>query len=67
MIWSIERVTLIKAQVASDDKVVDLEEQLMNMYAYRKMLETMQDNLERYYNLTSRELTRRTSANRNRF
>jgi hypothetical protein len=56
-----ERVTLIKAQVASDDKVVDLEEQLMNMYAYRKMLEVVANNFERDVSLVSREITRRTN------
>ena len=29
-------------------------------------METTQDNMERYYNLVSRELTRRTSGDRDR-
>ena len=35
-------------------------------YAYRKLMETTQDNMERYYGLVSRELTRRTSSDRDR-
>lgn len=56
-----ERVTLIKAQVASDPKIVDLEEQLLNIYAYRKMLEVVANNFERDISLVSREITRRTN------
>jgi len=56
-----ERVTLIKAQVASDPKIIDLEDQLLNMYAYRKMLEVVANNFERDVSLVSREITRRTN------
>lgn len=65
-----EKAGLLKAAVLVDE---DIQEQLKvknYAYAYRKMLETLQDNLERYYNLASRELTRRTSSDRmknNRF
>ena len=51
----------------TDPEIVELSTAKMYAYAYRKMLETTMDNLERYYSLTSRELTRRTSALRNRF
>ena len=56
-----ERVTLIKAQVAADPKIMDLEEKLMATYAYRKMLEVVANNFERDVSLVSREITRRTS------
>ena len=57
----------LKAAVNVDPEIVELSTAKLYAYAYRKMLETTMDNLERYYSLTSRELTRRTSALRNRF
>ena len=56
-----ERVTLIKAQVAADPKVEDLENQLTHAYAYRKMVEVVANNFERDVALVSREITRRTN------
>jgi hypothetical protein len=56
-----ERVTLIKAQVASDPKIMDLEDQLSHAYAYRKMVEVVANNFERDVALVSREITRRTN------
>lgn len=56
-----ERVTLIKAQVNSDPRIVELEEDYLNAYAYRKMLEVVSNNFERDVALVSREITRRTS------
>lgn len=56
-----ERVTLIKAQVASDPRIEDLEDQLTNAYAYRKMVEVVANNFERDVALVSREITRRTN------
>ena len=56
-----ERVTLIKAQVAADSKVEDLENQLTHAYAYRKMVEVVANNFERDVALVSREITRRTN------
>jgi hypothetical protein len=56
-----ERVTLIKAQVAADPGVMDLEDDLMNAYAYRKMVEVVSNNFERDVALVSREITRRTN------
>jgi len=62
-----EKATMLKAAVITDPEIEELAKIKMYAYAYRKMLETTMDNLERYYSLTSRELTRRTSALRNRF
>lgn len=62
-----EKATMLKAAVITDPEIEELAKAKMYAYAYRKMLETTMDNLERYYSLTSRELTRRTSALRNRF
>ena len=56
-----ERVTLIKAQVLSDDKYMELEEDLLRAYAYRKMVEVISNNFERDVSLVSREITRRTN------
>ena len=56
-----ERVTLIKAQVAADSRVEDLENQLTHAYAYRKMVEVVANNFERDVALVSREITRRTN------
>ena len=56
-----ERVTLIKAQVAADPRVEDLENQLTHAYAYRKMVEVVANNFERDVALVSREITRRTN------
>lgn len=56
-----ERVTLIKAQVAADPKVEELESQLVHAYAYRKMVEVVANNFERDVALVSREITRRSN------
>ena len=64
---STEKATMLKAAVITDPEIVELARAKMYAYSYRKMLETTMDNLERYYSLTSRELTRRTSSMRNRF
>lgn len=56
-----ERVTLIKAQVAADSRIEDLENQLTHAYAYRKMVEVVANNFERDVALVSREITRRTN------
>lgn len=61
------KATLIKANIAVDETIVQLKRELMTTMAYHKLLKTMQDNLERYYQLTSRELTRRTSSMKSRF
>lgn len=59
-----DKVTLIRAQIAIDDNVIELEEILEEKYAYRKMVEMMLNNQERDITLVSREITRRTSGSR---
>lgn len=54
--------TLIKAAIAVNPEIRSLLDSLQQARAYHKLLKTMQDNVERYYQLTSRELTRRTSV-----
>lgn len=56
--------TVIKASIATEPEVKALKDSALNAKAYHKLLKTMQDNVERYYQLTSRELTRRTSKAR---
>ena len=56
-----ERVTLIKAQVMADEQYMELEEELLKAYAYRKMVEVVYNNFERDVSLVSREITRRTN------
>lgn len=56
-------VTYAKAAVAQDPQVVALKEELEVAYAYRKLIESLSNNLDRDSNLISRELTRRTSFN----
>jgi hypothetical protein len=61
-----EKAGLLKAAVLAQ---TDIQEKLKiknYTYAYRKLMETTQDNMERYYSLVSRELTRRTSGDRDR-
>lgn len=57
-----DKVTLIRAQIAIDDDVVQLEETLEERYARRKILEMMLNNQERDITLVSREITRRTAG-----
>lgn len=61
---STEKAVMLKAAVMLDDEVTTLRNRKMHAYAYRKMLETTQSSLERYYYLTSRELTRRTHGDK---
>jgi hypothetical protein len=56
-----DRVTVIKAQIAADPIVTDLLKKQDEKYAFRKILETMYQNVERDSAVVSRELTRRTS------
>jgi len=56
-----ERITAIKAEVSIDPKVLKLQEEVDERYAYRKMIESMFYNLERDTALVSREITRRSS------
>lgn len=59
-----ERVTLVKAQIATDPKVVALSDSYEETYAYRKILEMLVNNHDRDLALVSREITRRTSDQR---
>jgi hypothetical protein len=54
-------VTLIKAQVDANEDIARLKSELMQKYAYRKLIETMANNYDRGSAVCSRELTRRTS------
>lgn len=54
-------VSAAKARVASDPEVVVVLEELDQLYAYRKLVEGVHQNLDRNVSLASRELTRRTS------
>lgn len=56
-----ERVTTVKAQIAVDDKIVDLGNVYEEKYAYRKLVEMLKENHERDLQLVSREITRRSS------
>ena len=57
-----DKVTLIKAQIAVDPAVIDLEDTYEEKYAYRKLLEMMLNNQERDITLVSREITRRSQG-----
>lgn len=59
-----ERITLVKAQVSVDERVLDLAQTLEEKYQYRKLVEMMLSNHERNLQLVSREITRRTSDQR---
>lgn len=57
-----DKVTLIKAQIAIDDEVLQLDNDFEEKYARRKILEMMLNNQERDITLVSREITRRTAG-----
>lgn len=61
-----EKAGLLKAAVLAQTDIQDKLKIKNYTYAYRKLMETTQDNMERYYSLVSRELTRRTSGDRDR-
>jgi len=63
---STEKAGLLKAAVLAQTDIQDKLKIKNYTYAYRKLMETTQDNMERYYSLVSRELTRRTSGDRDR-
>jgi len=56
-----ERVTLVKAQIAIDQDVMDLTLEYDEKYTYRKLVEMLLNNYERDIALVSRELTRRSN------
>jgi len=63
---STEKAGLLKAAVLTQSDIQEKLKVKKYTYAYRKLMETTQDNMERYYSLVSRELTRRTSGDRDR-
>jgi hypothetical protein len=56
-----DRVTLVKAQIQASDSIQDLIYDYDTKYAFRKIIETRTQNVERDSSVVSRELTRRTS------
>jgi hypothetical protein len=56
-----DRVTIVKAQIAADPRVIKMKEDLDAKHAYRKLVETLAQNVDKDCALVSRELTRRTS------
>jgi hypothetical protein len=62
---STEKTAMLRASVITQPEIVELYKAKSFAHAYRKLLETNLENIERYYSLTSRELTRRTSNARN--
>jgi hypothetical protein len=59
-----ERITLVKAQVAIDDEIVQLSDEYEIKYAVRKRIEVYLSNHERDLSLVSREITRRANDQR---
>jgi hypothetical protein len=58
-----DRVAIAKAQIAADPLVQELVRTLDERYAFRKLVDTLYQSVERDAALVSRELTRRTSDN----
>lgn len=56
-----DRVAIAKANILLDPRVTEAKQDLDEKHAYRKLVETLLQNLERDAALVSRELTRRTS------
>lgn len=56
-----DRVTVAKANIAIDPVVAKYREDVDVKHAYRKLVETLTQNVDRDSALVSRELTRRTS------
>jgi hypothetical protein len=59
-----ERVTAIKAEVAANQDIIDLDNDYEEKYAYRKLVEMLLSNHERDLSLVSREITRRSNESR---
>lgn len=59
-----DKVTLIKAQIALDPDLQDLEDKYHQCYVNRKAWEVMLTNQERDITLISREISRRTADQR---
>lgn len=56
-----DKVTVLKAQIATSPEVNELYSDFNHKYAFRKLIETRMLNVERDAQVVSRELTRRTS------
>jgi hypothetical protein len=56
-----ERVTAVKAEIAVNQDVIDLDNDYEEKYAYRKLVEMLLTNHERDLSLVSREITRRSN------
>jgi hypothetical protein len=59
-----ERITAIKAEIAAQQDVIDLDNEYEEKYAYRKLVDMLLTNHERDLSLVSREITRRGSEAR---
>jgi hypothetical protein len=59
---STEKSIMLKAQVLIDPEIEKLANKIAHATAYHKLLKTMQEDLERCFQLTSRELSRRNSV-----
>lgn len=59
-----ERVTTVKAEIAVNQDVMDLDNEYEEKYAYRKLVEMLLTNHERDLSLVSREITRRSNEAR---
>lgn len=62
-----DRVTYVKAQVAAEPSIVELDSEYETCYARRKALEMILSNHDRDLNLVSREITRRGSGRSDRW
>ena len=62
-----ERITIIKAEIATHPDIVELDNDYEEKYAYRKLVEMLLTNHERDLQLVSREITRRQNDNRRNF
>jgi len=56
-----QTVTLQKAALAANPEICSLKDEVDTKYAYRKIIETRAETVERDSQVVSRELTRRTS------
>jgi hypothetical protein len=59
-----ERITIIKAEIATHPDIVGLDNIYEEKYAYRKLVEMLLTNHERDLSLVSREITRRSNENK---
>jgi len=62
-----ERVTTVKAEIATHQDIVDLSNDYEEKYAYRKLVEMLMTNHERDVFVVSREMSRRSTENKRNF